>query len=213
VSIEQYAAKLVPFDFDELAGELADESHPLHPIYNTGGLLLPITPNITESTNINYDSVEIPHTNEAFNVYRGTSNREISLGNVIFPCDTSENARYGLAAIHFFRTYSLMDFGVSRSGRPPSPMFFSAFGKYMFDSVPVLLKGYSMNLSDMEIDQIPATNPDGDDFSWLPVKLNIGDLQLTVQHSPNYWRGVDGGFSLQDFRNGSLVNRQRSSGV
>lgn len=214
LNIEQYAAKLEPFDFRHLRNEFEDNEHPLHPIFQTNGLVFPITPNITETGTINYDSVEIPHTNEAFNVYRGTSNREITLGNLILPCDTEENAKYGLAAIHFLRTYSMMDFGRGGTGRPPSPMFFSAFGNSMFDEVPVLLKGFSLNLSDMEIDQIPVPNANGNDYSWLPVKLNLGDLQLTVQHSPNYWRGqnAEGDWSLREFRDGTLINRQRSAG-
>lgn len=209
MSIERYAAKLTPFDFAQLGEELSVETHPLNPIYRTNGLLFPITPNITESAAVNYDSVEIPHTNEAFNVYRGTDNRNINIGNVIFPCDTKENARYALAAVHFLRTYSLMDFGTSRTGRPPSPMHFSAFGKYMFDEVPVLFKGYNMNLSDMDIDMMAVENPDGDDYSWLPAKLNLGDISLIVQHSPNYWRGIgQGSFSLEDYRNGNLLRNR-----
>jgi len=209
MSIETDAAKLTPFDFGLLSSELSDETHPLNPIYRTGGLIFPITPNITETGAVNYDSVEIPHTNEAFNVYRGTDNRQINIGNVIFPCDTKENARYALAAIHFMRSYSLMDFGTAKTGRPPSPMHFSAFGKYMFHKVPVLFKGFNMNLSDQDIDMVAVENPGGGDYSWLPAKLNLGDISLIVQHSPNYWRGLgESDFSLSDFRNGNLIRNR-----
>lgn len=211
MSIEATPAKLRPFDFTTIiASEGDDPNHPLAPIFATDGLVFPITPNVTETVAINYDSQEIPHTNEAFNVYRGTDNRNINLGNVIFPCDNNENARYALAAIHFFRTYSLMDFGTTRTGRPPSPMHFSAFGKYSFDEVPVLMKGFSITHSDMDIDLMKVTNPgDEEDLTWLPAKLAIGDISLVVQHSPNYWRGIgQEKFSLTEFRNGDLIRNR-----
>jgi hypothetical protein len=136
--LESVAARLRPFDFSMIAGELSKKTHPLYPIFLTGGLVFPYTPDITEQIQVNYDPVEVVHTNEAFHSYKSTANRRITLSNVVFTCDTFENASYALAALHFFRSYSMMDFGRGRTGRPPSPMWFSAYGSYAYKDVPVL---------------------------------------------------------------------------
>lgn len=214
MSFNRWAAKLVPFDWNSIE-QTTDDSHPLAPLFETGGLVFPITPNITETIAVDYDQVDIAHSNEAYNVYRKTQNRNINLGNLVFPCDNEKNARYALAAIHFIRTYSLMDFGRDSTGRPPSPMKFTALGKYSFDETPVIFKGASITHSDAEIDLIQALNPGAsgngpDDFTYLPAKLSIGDISLTVQHSPNYWRGYDAdeNFTLEDFRNGNMIRNR-----
>lgn len=241
--IGKYAVKLTPFDFESINLSEAPDDHPLKPIYALGGLVLPITPSVTESLQANYGQQEIPQNNEAFHVYSNSSNRQISLGNVIFPADTEEAGRYALAAVHFFRTYSMSDFGVGRSGRPPSPMWFSGFGKFIYHKVPTLMSASTINFGGADMDLIPVPSPgsslgtnqtsnveqnwtkagsvtnrfsanleterqleaqknsDDIDLNWLPVKLEIGNVNLIVQHSPLFWKTFD----LDKFRNGDMV--------
>lgn len=137
-TIEQVPARLVPFDMEGLSG-------PLAPIAATGGLVFQYSPSITETIDVKYDSVgSVVHSNENFNVWAGTENRRISLAEVTFTADTEENAVYLVAAMQFFRVFSLSDFGRGKTGRPPSPMWFSAYGRLMYERVPVLLKGASL---------------------------------------------------------------------
>jgi hypothetical protein len=183
-----------------------------------------------------------------------------------------------LAAIHFFRVYSLMDFGRGKTGRPPSPMWFSAYGGLAFDRVPVLLSGASITWS-KDVDYVNVTStgsasgkpqqpkstssyrvgertagvPDsplaglgssflgkqtpstrstlpsdsnasssvpglggggsggvgGDtDSAWVPMKLEISGVKLTVQHTPAYWKNT---FSLSDFYSGGMVESRETS--
>jgi hypothetical protein len=39
------------------------------------------------------------------------------------------------------------------------------------------------------------------DVTWVPAKLEVGSIQLTVQHSPSYWKND---FSLSAFKRGDL---------
>lgn len=240
--IGKCAVKLTPFDFESINLAEAPDDDPLKPIYATGGLIFPITPSVTETLQANYASQEIPQNNEAYHVYSNSSNRQISLGNVIFPADTEEDARYALAAIHFFRTYSLSDFGVGRTGRPPSPMWFSGFGKFIYNKVPTLLSASTLNFGGADVDLIPVPSPGGTaaetdqrtqvndawskagsatnrfssnleterqleaqrnsvDLNWLPAKLEIGNVNLIVQHSPVFWKT----FNLEEYRQGKLI--------
>lgn len=243
--INSSRVKLTPFDFAGVNVEEVPDDHPLKPIYLSGGLLLPITPTVTETLQANYEQQEIPQNNESFHVYKNTSNRQISLGDIVFPADTIQDGRYALAAIHFFRTYSLSSFGVGGTGRPPSPMWFSGFGKFIYHKVPTLLTASTLTFGGQDVDLVPVPSPGGTDtetdqtdaidaawskksipanrfssnleterrlaieragvdVNWIPIKLTVGGVSLTVQHSPLYWKT----FSLEDYRKGKLVEEE-----
>lgn len=224
--------KLVPFDFAERQSEYSDPTHPLYPIAKTGGLVFLITPNINETTVVNYTSTSMVYTNEEFNTYQNTSSRVITLSDVKFPCDTWDNSRYALAALHFFRSYSYMDYGQTpATGRPPSPMWLSGLGDYLFKKTPCLYHGYDFSINNMEQDLVGIPNPSefdnyvkantikptdnlktdintlrgiaDKDTNWLPIIMTFGSIQLKVQHTPNFWKKQ---FSLSGFRKGKLLN-------
>lgn len=228
-SIEQSVVKIIPFD---MAG--ITESSPLWPIVQTGGLVAHYSPTISENITVNYStSGEIVHSNESFNVYKSTENRRIEIGEMTFTADTTENARYVLAVIHFFRSYSLMDQGRGRTGKPPSPMWISAYGPGAFDRVPALLSSGSLNWPN-NVDYVAVTNspsktslketPRGSngvpvplsrpetqlsgDVTWVPIKMTVS-MSFIVQHSPKYWLG----FNLTDFKNGRMLSKRETTGI
>ena len=133
---------------------------PLDPIMATGGLLFPFNPTISEGVNVSYEPMKIVHSNESYYVYQSTDNQQINLGDCVWVADTFANARYVLSVIHFLRTYSFMDFGRGRSGKPPSPMWFSAYGHYGFDRVPVLMQKADWSWpSNEEVDYVGIPEP------------------------------------------------------
>jgi len=194
--------------------------HPLAPIVETNGLVFPYNPTITENISVKYDAVELTHTNEAFHVYRGTDNVRLNISNAVWTCDTFDNAVYAMAALHFFRTYSQMDFGRGRTGRPPSPMWFSAYGNYAFHRVPVLLEKADWNFpNDVDYVGIPEfgsteyrarelqlQRDSTGKYTWLPMKFEISGISLVVQHSPKFWTN----WSLADYRSGAMLRRRGS---
>lgn len=178
--VEDYAVKLVPFDMAGMS------SGPLQPIAATGGLVFPYTPTVDESVAINYEkSGDLTHTNEQFHVFKNRGNREITLGNCLFTADNEENARYALAAIHFFRSYSMMDYGQGKTARPPSPMWFSAFGPMGFQRLPVLLTGWSIqwdgNTNDLVSIGAVAPNPPPSAGTFARNKLGTSSFSSDVQ--------------------------------
>lgn len=201
-------------------GEPVQRSHPLFPIFDTGGLVFPYNPNISEGVSVKYDSIELVHSNESFHTYRGTENVKINISDAVWTCDTFDNALYALAALHFFRTYQYMDFGRNRSGRPPSPMWFSAYGNYMFHRVPVLMESASWDFPN-DIDYVGIPEPGTQEFrrrelkfsrdssvsyTWLPMTFKISSINLIVQHSPRYWTT----WNLDDYRSGKMLDRRKS---
>lgn len=198
-----------------------DKNHALFPIFLTNGLVFPYNPTISEGVSVKYDAVELTHANESFHVYRATDNVRINISNAVWTCDTFDNAVYAMAALHFFRTYSQMDFGAGRSGRPPSPMWFSAYGNYAFHRVPVLLEKADWTFpNDVDYVGIPEfgsaeyadrklrfERDESIPYTWIPMKFEISSISLVVQHSPRFWTT----WNLDDFRSGRMVQQGRKS--
>lgn len=208
-----------------LLGQTRDISHPLGPIVETLGLVFPYNPAISEKVSIKYDAIDLTHTNENYYSYKGTENVRINISQAKWTCDTFENAVYALSVLHFLRAYSHMDFGApgisSRrpTGRPPAPMWFSAYGQYGFNRVPCLMESADWNWPN-DIDYVgipePGTeewkrrviktkkNVAGDDqYTWMPIVFEVSSINLIVQHSPLHWIN----WNLEDFRSGNMLKR------
>jgi hypothetical protein len=195
--------------------------HALFPIFESNGLVFPYNPQISESISVKYDAVELTHTNESVHVYRGTDNTRITIGEAVWTCDTFDNAVYAMSVIHFFRTYSQMDFGAGKTGRPPSPMWFSAYGNYAFHRVPVLMEKADWTFPpDVDYVGIPEfgsfehqarklkfKRDSSVAYTWLPMKFTVSSISLVVQHSPRFWTNWD----LDSYRSGNMVRTGRKS--
>jgi hypothetical protein len=214
-------------------------THPLYPLTQTGGVVFPYNPTITESISIKYDTTELTQTNESIHAYKGTDNVRITLSDCVWTSETFDQAIYTLAVIHFFRSYSLMDFGrganspnsqpSSSPGRPPSPMWFSAYGNFMYYNIPVLIEKIDYTMPN-DVDYVGVPNPGtdaydnqqlsyfngsvgnidysginvGTDYTWIPIKFSIGSIGMIVQHSVAYWTTE---FSLDSFKAGLMIGR------
>lgn len=215
-AIEQVHAILTPFHWPDHV----NYGHPLYPIMNTNGLAFPYSPSISEGMKVNYDRVDLTHSNEAYHSYRSTENTRISISDATWTCDTFSNAVYALSALHFFRSYRLMDFGRGRTARPPSPMWFSAYGNYAYHRVPVLLESADWTFPN-DVDYVGIPEPGTDEYvsgllqtnrsasgkyTWLPMKFTVSGISLIVQHTPKYWTN----FNLQDFWSGQMLTRTGS---
>jgi len=188
----------------------------LWPTFMTGGLVFPYNPSISENVQVNYDAVELTHSNESYHFYKNTANVRLSLTNCVWTCDTFDNAIYALSVLHFLRSYSNMDFGRSGSGKPPSPMWFSAYGNYAFNRVPVFMEKADWTFpNDIDYVGIPepgsteytsrtmitSRSPTTGPYTWMPMKFEVSAISLIVQHTPAYW--LD--WSLDEYRSGAML--------
>lgn len=202
IKSEQSAVTLVPFDLQTLN---VKETEPLYPIIKTGGLVFPYAPTISESRAVNYSKTgDIVHSNEAYWTFQSAENVQISISNAVFTADTLENARYMMAAIHFFRTYTLMDFGSGRSGRPPSPMWLSAYGKYGFRKVPVLLKNVEIPWDTQDVDLVGVPNFENTGYgqaSTTPANIGGRDVRIfqTMARSSDQQNQPTQAYTAEDF--------------
>jgi len=194
----------------------------LGPLWDTDGLLFPYTPMIQmQHANVAFGQYDLPHTNYDYMAYSKTQSPSMTVTGT-FGAHTEPEARYMIAAIHFFRTVTKSNFGLSdpKRGTPPPKLAFSAYGPAMFNRVPVYVRSVSFGL-DQDVDYVPIssglTNPvdkeqgfvdEGSlDYylskSYLPLVLNIF-VDAVISPNPSQLRDE---FNLEDFRTGKLLDK------
>lgn len=203
----------------------------------TNGMVWNYTPVITETGTINYEMEQPVHTNSGYNNYKNTGNRIITIQGEFY-AGTATEAMYLLSCMHFVRSVSLMDFGRKAAeannpeyaviGSPPPILILSAYGAYVYNDIPVILKSYNFTWeNDVDYIQVPVDtssrnynfsdtatrkyfeslrqsgNDHVDNEVWVPQKMNI-TIQLEQQPTPDFMSKV---FNLNDFKRGSLLRR------
>lgn len=216
-----------PTGLNQTGSGIYGPTSPLYPLTLTNGLVFPYNPTISESLGTRYDTTELIHANESIHTFKNNENVRITLSECIWTSETWDQAVYTLGVIHFFRSYRLMDFGQGKSGRPPSPMWFSAYGNYLYTNVPVLIERVEMAFP-ADIDYVGVPNPgttsyqnqvlqystsassgtsnslisQTGDFTWIPIKFTVSAISMVVQNSVQYWTQE---FDLTMFKNGQLI--------
>lgn len=151
---------------------------------STNGLVWNYTPTIREQRQVNYETQQPVHTNSGYNNYRNTNNTVLSVQGDFY-AGTGTEAMYLLACISFLRSVTLMDFGrlaehsssndFAVLGAPPPILLFSAYGKYMYNDIPVIVKSVSFDFSD-DVDMILVP---------LDVSQQSGTIASTIRSNFN----------------------------
>jgi hypothetical protein len=145
---------------DYLYRAATEESDILLPLKATNGVIFPYTPTISTSYTASYDPVDLTHTNYKFYQYRNSAVGDISISGEFTAQDTNE-ARYLLAVIHFFKSVTKMFYGNDTNppaGTPPPLLYLSGYGSYQFDRHPVVISNFSYSLP-ADVDYIRASLP------------------------------------------------------
>lgn len=172
---------------------------------DTGGVVWPYLPSVTVSTKANYTQIDPTHSNYPFYAYKNSQVDEIQITGD-FSAETENDAAYWIAATTFFKTATKMFFGNStNAGNPPVICRLNGYGASVFDSVPVIIKSFSVDLKD-DINYIRC-NTFGTN-TWVPVLSTI-----TVTVVPIYNRARQRQFSLQDYAKGKTSELPGSGGV
>lgn len=121
----------------------------LNPLKETGGMIWPYTPTISSNMEVDYQSMATVHANQDFHVYSKTPAVQLQV-NGDFTVQNQKEGQYAMAAIHFLRTVTKMNFGENDAlaGTPPPVLLFSAYGPYVFHNLPVIVKGFQIEFPD-----------------------------------------------------------------
>lgn len=180
-----------------------DKSNVLYPLYETGGVIFPYTPTITNTYNAMWNQFDLVHTNYQPSTYSNSSLAEMFIVGE-FSAGTQQDARYVYAVLHFFRTVTKMNYGVNDpyAGTPPPVLLLSGHGQGIYNDVPVVITSFTHEFTpDSNFVTIPM--PDGQNYARLPV-INRFSISCKIQPNTTVVRDK---FNLEDFRSGkSLFN-------
>ena len=143
----------------------------LQPLVPTDGIIFPYTPKIDLSYKANYSSYEMTHSNYKGYFYQNSSPGDISL-TAHFTAQSTADANYVLAVIHFFRSATKMFYGQdAQRGSPPPLVFLSGLGQYQFNNHPCLISEFTYSLPD-DIDYIRAQTSNNQNLNLTSVNSN-----------------------------------------
>jgi hypothetical protein len=172
---------------------------------DTGGVVWPYLPSVTVATKANYTQIDPTHSNYPFYAYKNSQVDEIQISGD-FSAETETDAAYWIAATTFFKTATKMFFGNStNAGNPPVICRLNGYGASVFDSVPVIIKSFSVDLKD-DVNYVRCTTFGTN--TWVPV---LSTISVTV--APIYNRARQRQFSLQDYSRGKTSELPGSGGV
>ena len=118
----------------------------LAPLKDAGGLIFPYTPSIQIQQNTAYTPVTPIHNNYPFNAFKSSDPGTITITAPMY-AETSEEALYWVAALHYLRSISKMFSGNDpKAGNPPPIVQLNGYGSYVFKNVPVIITNFSVTL-------------------------------------------------------------------
>jgi hypothetical protein len=127
----------------------------LNPLKDSNGVIFPYTPTISTSYKANYSPYDLTHSNYRGYFYQNSYTDNVTI-SATFTAQTTQEADYLLAVIHFFRSVTKMFYGQSPNlGSPPPMCFLTGLGEYQFNNHPVLVTAFNYNLP-ADVDYIRA---------------------------------------------------------
>jgi len=143
----------------------------LQPLKVTNGVVFPYTPAITTAYKANYTDYNLTHSNYRGYFYQNSYTDAVNL-TATFTAQSTSDAAYVLAVIHFFRSVTKMFYGQDaqpQRGSPPPLVFLSGLGDYQFNNHPCVVSSFSYNLP-ADVDYISSGSPNN-------LGLNLQPLQ------------------------------------
>lgn len=176
----------------------------LRPLVETNGIVWPYTPTINSAYTASYGTMNPTHSNYAQLSYNFSSVDAITCVGA-FTANTPSEAAYLLAVINFMRSAVKMFFGNDQlRGTPPPVLRFSAYGTYIFNSVPVVITNFSQDF-EPGVDYIDAYANGA--VSKVPTSMTIN---CTMQ--PVVSRSQQRDWSLEKYARGQLTGSSNGTG-
>ena len=142
----------------------------LQPLKVTNGVIFPYTPTISTAYKANYSNYDLTHSNYRGYFYQNSYTDAVTI-NATFTAQSTSDAAYVLAVIHFFRSVTKMFYGQDATyrGSPPPLVFLSGLGDYQFNNHPCLVQSFNYVLP-ADVDYISSGSPNN-------LGLNLQPLQ------------------------------------
>ena len=177
------------------------ETNVLSILHNTNGVMFPYTPTINVSYTADWQPYALTHTNYHTQTFAKSAIESISISGQ-FTAQTTEEALYTYACMHFFKTVTKMYYGRTddRAGSPPPVLALSGYGNGTFNAVPVVIRQFQQTFDD-SVDMVEVRFQGGKGSAWIPT-ISTVYIELGVSHD---LRNVRDNFNLDRFRTGELL--------
>lgn len=141
----------------------------LTPLKTTNGVIFPYTPSITTAYRANYSPYDLTHSNYRGYFYQNSYTDAINL-TATFTAQSTADASYVLAVIHFFRSVTKMFYGQdAQRGSPPPLVFLSGLGDYQFNNHPCLVSQFNYVLP-ADVDYVSSGSPYNPGLNLQPLQ-------------------------------------------
>jgi len=141
----------------------------LAPLAVTNGVVFPYTPAISTAYKADYSAYDLIHSNYRGYFYKNSYMDQITM-NATFTAQSTSDAQYVLAVIHFFRSVTKMFYGQdAQKGSPPPLVFLSGLGDFQYNNHPCLVSQFNYKLP-ADVDYISSGTPNN-------LGLNLSPLQ------------------------------------
>jgi hypothetical protein len=143
----------------------APEPGILNPLKGTG-IIFPYTPTINTSYKATYSSYDLTHSNYKGYYYQSSSVEPVSL-SCPFTAQSTVEAEYLLAVIHFFKSVTKMFYGQDpQRGTPPPLVYLTGLGEFQFNEHPCVVQSFTYDLP-VDVDYIRARSPNVNNSNML----------------------------------------------
>jgi len=166
------------------------------------GIIFPYTPTIQTTYKANYSSYDLTHSNYKGYYYQGSAVEPVTL-SCPFTAQSTVEAEYLLAVIHFFKSVTKMFYGQdAERGTPPPLVYLTGLGEFQFNEHPCVVQSFTYDLP-ADIDYIRARSP------------NVNNSNMLNQRQSNNPKGPGtsiGGGILGSILGGA-INRLAAAGL
>jgi hypothetical protein len=141
----------------------------LAPLATTNGVVFPYTPAISTAYKATYSSYDLTHSNYRGYFYQNSYTDAVTL-NAAFTAQSTSDAAYVLAVIHFFRSVTKMFYGQdAQRGSPPPLVYLSGLGDYQFNNHACLVQSFNYSLP-ADVDYISSGTPNNGGLNLQPLQ-------------------------------------------
>ena len=141
----------------------------LAPLKVTNGIIFPYTPEISTAYRANYSNYDLTHSNYRGYFYQNSYVDQVNI-KATFTAQSTSDAAYVLAVIHFFRSVTKMFYGNdAQRGSPPPLVFLSGLGDYQFNNHSCVVQQFNYTMPS-DVDYISSGTP-------FNAGLNLQPLQ------------------------------------
>ena len=151
----------------------------LNPLKATDGVIFPYTPQIIVNYQADYSKTQPTHSNYAQYFYTGSQITDIQLTGT-FTAQSTKEADYLLAVIHFLRSATKMNYGQDpNAGTPPPMVFLDGHGENQFNDHPCVIQQFNYVLPP-DVDYVRTSGSDNQTVNLQNDRVQMNGYQSAL---------------------------------